>query len=51
VLQIIASQFFGQTLQERAGKSEMGDGIRNAMLAKELENSDPTSVNVLSAGH
>lgn len=34
VLQIIASQFVGQTLQERAGESEMSDGINKAMAAR-----------------
>lgn len=35
MLQIIASQFVGQTLQERAGKSEMRNGISKAIAAKE----------------
>jgi hypothetical protein len=35
VLQIIASQFVGQTLQERAGESEMSDGINKAMAARQ----------------
>jgi hypothetical protein len=34
VLQLIASQFVGQTLQERAGESEMRDGINKAMAAR-----------------
>lgn len=35
VLQIIASQFVGQTLQESAGKSEMSDGINKAIAARQ----------------
>ena len=35
VLQIIASQFVGQTLQERAGKSEMSDGINKYIAARQ----------------
>jgi hypothetical protein len=34
VLQIIASQFVGQTLQERAGETEMRDGINQVIAAK-----------------
>lgn len=35
VLQVIASQFVGQTLQERAGETEMSGGINMAMAARE----------------
>ncbi len=35
VLQIIASQFVGQKPQERAGESEMRNGINEAIAAKE----------------
>lgn len=34
VLQTIASQFVGQTLQQRAGESEMRDGINKVIAAK-----------------
>jgi hypothetical protein len=34
VLQIIASQFVGQTLQERAGESELSGGINQVIAAK-----------------
>ncbi len=34
VLQTIASQFVGQTLQERAGESELSDGINKAIAAR-----------------
>jgi hypothetical protein len=34
VLQTIASQFVGQTLQERLGMSEMSDGINQAVAAR-----------------
>jgi hypothetical protein len=34
VLQTIASQFVGQTLQERAGETEMRDGINQVIAAK-----------------
>lgn len=34
VLQTIASQFVGQTLQERAGESEMSDGINKVIAAR-----------------
>ena len=35
VLQLIASQFVGQTLQERAGETEMSRGINMAIAAKQ----------------
>jgi hypothetical protein len=38
VLQIVASQFVGQTLQERAGEPEMNDGINNAIAARQKSN-------------
>jgi hypothetical protein len=38
VLQIIASQFVEQTLQERAGESEMNDGINKAIAARHKSN-------------
>lgn len=34
VLQTIASQFVGQTLQKRAGESEMSDGINKVIAAR-----------------
>jgi hypothetical protein len=38
VLQIIASQFVGQTLQERAGESEMRAGINSTIAARKKSN-------------
>jgi hypothetical protein len=38
VLQVIASQFVGQTPQERAGMSEMSDGINQAIAARQKSN-------------
>jgi hypothetical protein len=38
VLQIIASQFVGQTPQQRAGESEMSDGINKAIAARQKSN-------------
>lgn len=38
VLQIIASQFVGQALQERAGESEMSDGINKVIAARQKSN-------------
>jgi hypothetical protein len=38
VLQAIASQFVGQTLQERAGESEMIDGINKVIAARKKSN-------------
>jgi hypothetical protein len=38
VLQIVASQFVGQTLQERAGESEMSDGINKAIAGRQKSN-------------
>jgi hypothetical protein len=38
VLQIIASQFVGQTPQERAGQYEMIDGVNKAIAAREKSN-------------
>jgi hypothetical protein len=37
-LQIVASQFVGQTLQERAGESEMSHGINKAIAAAQKSN-------------
>ena len=37
-LQIVASQFVGQTLQERAGESEMSDGINKAIAGRQKSN-------------
>jgi hypothetical protein len=38
VLQIVASQFVGQTLQERAGESEMSAGINSVIAARQKSN-------------
>jgi hypothetical protein len=35
MLQLVASQFVGQTLQERVGESEMSDGINKFIAARE----------------